>query len=207
MDRILRQVRIGDVALHATDDERPGKRAAAAVFDHVAQSIDRRRFADNAVVERLACGAEFVDDTHRAVDRRTFLVGSDEQRNRSTMACVQGRESFDRNDECGQRRLHVGGTAPVEKPVAHRRHKRIRMPRLERTGRHHVGVSCEADQGTRVAEPCPEIADAVGGRRLAMKSKRPETRFQNILATRVVRRAGAARDQLAREVKRRRAGQ
>ena len=41
MDRILRQVRIGDVALHATDDERPGKRAAAAVFDHVAQSIDR----------------------------------------------------------------------------------------------------------------------------------------------------------------------
>jgi hypothetical protein len=36
-----------------------------------------------------------------------------------------------------------------------------------------------------------------------MKSERLESRFQNILAARVVRCARAARNQLAREVKRR----
>ena len=58
VDRVLRQLRIGDVALHAADAQLARERAAAAVLDRVAEPAHRRRLADDAVVEaRAALGA------------------------------------------------------------------------------------------------------------------------------------------------------
>jgi len=74
VDRILRQVGIGDVPLHAAHDQRSGKRPAASVLDHVAETVDRGGFADDAIVERLARGPELVDDLDGAVGRRAFFV-------------------------------------------------------------------------------------------------------------------------------------
>ena len=83
MDRVVGEMRIGDVTLHALDGQRPGQRAAAAVLDHVPQHVDRRRLADDAVVDALSGRGELLDDARRAVDRRTFLVGGEQQRDRS----------------------------------------------------------------------------------------------------------------------------
>ena len=71
----------------------PGQRAAAAVLDHVAEAVDRRWLADDAVVERLARGAQPIDDAHRAVDGGTFLVGGDQQRDRPLVLRVRGRRT------------------------------------------------------------------------------------------------------------------
>ena len=83
--RIAREVRIGDVALHAFDDELAGKRAAPAVLDHVAGALDRGRLADDAVVRLLAALGERLDHLHRAVGGGPFLVGSEQQRDRAAM--------------------------------------------------------------------------------------------------------------------------
>ena len=40
MHRVLGEVRVGDVALHALDGELGRQRAAAAVLDHVAELFD-----------------------------------------------------------------------------------------------------------------------------------------------------------------------
>jgi hypothetical protein len=45
------QMRVGDVALDALDRQLAGQRAAPAVLDHVAERVDRGRFADDAEVE------------------------------------------------------------------------------------------------------------------------------------------------------------
>jgi hypothetical protein len=38
MDRVLRQMRVGDVALHALDGQFPRQRSAAPILDHVAEA-------------------------------------------------------------------------------------------------------------------------------------------------------------------------
>src|SRR5206468_4446183 len=61
MDRIARKLRIGDVSLDAFDGQRAGQGAAPSVLDHVAESIDRRRLADDAEVDALAGCRELLD--------------------------------------------------------------------------------------------------------------------------------------------------
>src|SRR6202044_2895815 len=52
-DRILRDLRIGDMALAAVDCEPSIQRAAPAVLDRVAERADACRLADDAMVEKL----------------------------------------------------------------------------------------------------------------------------------------------------------
>jgi hypothetical protein len=105
MNRIAAEMRIGDVPLHALDDQRSRQRAAPAVLDHVAQDVDRRWLADDAIVESLAARGHLLDDFHRAVDGRTFLVGRDEKRDGAR--CVRMRRGprslFDGRDERRER--------------------------------------------------------------------------------------------------------
>src|SRR5215471_17179433 len=51
MNRILSQLRVGDVSLHSFDDKFSAHRTAAAVFDHISCSLDPSRFPDDAPVE------------------------------------------------------------------------------------------------------------------------------------------------------------
>jgi hypothetical protein len=66
------------VTLDAVDGQRAGQRAAPSVLDHVAEAVDGRRLADDAVVDSLARHASFSTTFDGAVDRRPFLVGGDE---------------------------------------------------------------------------------------------------------------------------------
>ena len=133
---------IRDVALHPAHDQRTRKRPAAAVLDHVAEAVDRRGFADDAIVERLARSAELVDDLDCAVGRRSFLVGGDQQRDRSAESAVRGRQqALDRDHERRDRGFHVGGAAAVQIAVALRRNEGIGVPGLERARGHDIGVA------------------------------------------------------------------
>ena len=71
------------------------------------------------------------------------LVSS--KRDRARVVGLLRDEILGRDDEGGDRGLHVGGAAAVELAVADRRHERIGVPLLERAGGHDVGVAGEAD--------------------------------------------------------------
>jgi hypothetical protein len=62
---LLAEVRVGDVALDALDRQHAGQRAATAVLDHVAERVDRGRFADDAEIEHLAARLQRFDDDRR----------------------------------------------------------------------------------------------------------------------------------------------
>jgi hypothetical protein len=57
----------------------------------------------------------------------------------------------------------------------------------------------EANERRAIAAPRPEIVHAVRADALAAESERREPRRENVEAARVLRRDGAARNQLARE--------
>ena len=93
VDRIARELRIGDVALHAADAGGAGERAASSVLDHVAEAIHRRGLADDAVVDALAARGEPLDHLHGSVGRRPFLVRGEQQGDRSGVAGMRGDEA------------------------------------------------------------------------------------------------------------------
>ena len=114
--------------------------------------VDRRRLADDAVVDALAARGEPLDHLDGAVDRRAFLVGGEQQRDRAGRVGMRGDERLDRRDERGERALHVGGAAAVEPAVALGRARTGRECHcVERAGRHDVGVAGEADQRARAS--------------------------------------------------------
>jgi hypothetical protein len=80
MHRVVRELRVGDVALAAVDAEHAVEAAAAAVLDDVAQAGLAGGLAHQAVVDALVALAEALDDADGAVDGRAFLVAGDEQR-------------------------------------------------------------------------------------------------------------------------------
>ncbi len=71
-DRIVGELRIGDVALLAMQGQPAGERTAPAVLDRVAERGDAGRLAEQAMIEALAARARPFEQRDRAVvDRRT----------------------------------------------------------------------------------------------------------------------------------------
>ncbi len=203
VDWISGQMGIRDVPLHPAHGQRTGQRPAPAILDHVAESVDRRRLADDAVVQFFAGVTEPIDDLDRAVGGGSFLIGGDKQRDRATDVRVRGDEAFDRDDERGDRGLHVGGAATVQVTVALGGHERVGVPGVERSGGHDIGMAREADDGPRATPARPQVGYAVGSDGLASESERFEARAQDVLASAVVGRRRAARDQLTGQRQRR----
>ena len=203
MNGILRQMRIGDVALHALDGQLAGERAAAAVLDRVAQPAHRGGLADDAVVEQLAARLERRADPDGAVDREAFLVGGDEESDRSRMRGPRGDELLAGHHHRGQRGLHVGGAAAIQLAVTHVRFEGVRMPLLQRAGRHHIGVAGEADHRGCAAAPRPQVLHPrraiAEWHRLDRKTDPRQSFGNHRLTTAVLRRDGIARDQVAGE--------
>ena len=89
-------------------------------------------------------------------------------------------ERFDRDDERGERTFHVGRAATVEMTVAQCRLEWVAAPRIERSRRHDVGVTGEADERAPCRPPRPEVGDAVGLQRLAAESERCKSRASSV---------------------------
>ena len=152
VDRVARQLRIGDVALHALDGQRARQRAAAAVLDHVAERArptSARRRCSSRCARRAprACSTTLTVPSIDGPSSSDVISSAIEP---GAAGCARD-ELLDRHDERRERGLHVGRAAAVELAVAQRRHERIAAPRVERAGRHDVGVAGEADERARAS--------------------------------------------------------
>ena len=203
VDRVAGKMRIGDMALHALDRELARQAAAPAILDHVAQGVDRRRFADDAVVEPLAAASECLDDLDGPVAGIAFLIGGQQQCDRARMAGMGLDEDFDGGDKSGQRGLHVGRAAPVEHAVALGGFERIRLPLLQRTGRDDIGMAREAEQRSARATSRPEVAGITRIDALEGEADSCEAFRDQFETARVFRRDRATADQRARKFQRR----
>src|SRR4051794_37733200 len=76
---IAGEVGIGDVALHAADDESAGERAAAADLEGVAQRVRICRLAEQAMAEALATRLGPIEKLAGSVDRRPLFISGDEE--------------------------------------------------------------------------------------------------------------------------------
>ena len=102
MNRVARKMRIGDVALDAFDNQLAGQAAATAILDHVAEALDRGRFADDAVVNTLATRLEGLNDGNGAVGGVAFFIRGEQQGNAAGVVRVRRDEAFNGGHEGGQ---------------------------------------------------------------------------------------------------------
>ena len=194
--RVLHQVRIGDVTLHALDDQLAGKRAAPAVLDRVAELAYRGGLADDAVIEQFAARLELFHHPHRAVHRHAFFVRGEQQRDRALVLRVCGDEFLGRADEGRDGRLHVRSAAAVQPALAHAGGERIGLPLVQRAGGHHVGMSGKTQQRFGLAAARPQIADVAAAHALQGEADGGEALRDKVLAAGVIRRERAQPDQL-----------
>ena len=180
VDRIARQVRIGDVTLHAVHVQVPGQRAAPTDADQVAEALFRRRLADHAPVDALAAAAKFLGDAAHAVDRAAFLVRGQQQRDAA-------------GDGPGAR----ARTPPARRPS--RRHRISCPPRRGRRdeecgqgGRFCFAIGRSECRGTRHGSPLRDVAT---GCRLAIAQVLERRPLQASAIRPAPRRCGRGSDQ------------
>ena len=150
-DRVLGELRIGDMALLAVHDETAGERAAPPDLDHVAESLGVRRLAEDAMVEALALRLCPIEQLDGAVDGRTLLVAGDEKADRAGEIRMPGEVCQRRRHHAGDAALHVGGAAAEELAAFDDAAERVVAPARDVARRHDVGVTCEHE--VRVADP------------------------------------------------------
>ena len=134
-DRIVRPLRIGDMALLAGHDQVAVERAAPADLDGVAELFLVARLAQNAVVEFLAALGRPLQQLGRAVDRDAFLVAGDQERDRALWLAVMVAEMIEHGGQrAGDAALHVDRAAAVKLAVGHLAGERRMRPGLSSPG-------------------------------------------------------------------------
>lgn len=134
-NRIIGEVRIGDMALRARNFDPDIDRAAPPDLDRIAEPRRGGRLADKADVGDELTRLHPIDQRYGAVSGGAFLVAGDDQRE----ATFVRRHARGGGDEGGDAPLHVHRATPVEQIAPHLRHERIGCPAF--TGRDHVEVS------------------------------------------------------------------
>src|SRR4029078_10299549 len=107
-DRIVRALRIGNVALLSRHNEMAIEGSAAADLDRVPERVLIAGLAQDAVVEFLAALGHPFQELWRPIDRNAFLIAGDEEGNRALrLAVMSGEVVEDRRDGAGDAALHV----------------------------------------------------------------------------------------------------
>ncbi len=154
VDRVARQVRVGHVALHADTVSLRRQPAAAAVLDRVAErstQVGSPTMQQSSFSPR-ACSA--VDDAHRAVDGRAFLVAGEQEARCGRRARDARRRTPRRpppsppaRSSCRRRRGRTAGRRGTSARTA-------RCPLVERAGGHDIGVAGEHERRPRARAAC-----------------------------------------------------
>ena len=106
--RVIDEVRVGDVALHALDGQPSGHAAAPSDLDHITERFGRGRLADDARVDDLAALSQPFQHLFRAVDRDPLLVAGDQETDRAgETVAAHGQKPLGGGDKGGDRPLHV----------------------------------------------------------------------------------------------------
>ena len=204
VDGVLRQMRVGDVALHTFDGQLAAHRAAPAVLDHVARALHRGGLADDAPVQAFAPLLKRLADHHGAVYGRPFFVAGEQEGNVDVGLRMGSQKFFAGHHHGRERSFHVGGTPPVELAVAVAGHERIAGPGVKRAGGDHVGVAGKHEGGPlSSAEAGPQVGNAEVRRatlqRLAGEPQARQPRGDQRLATLVAGSDGGTADELLGE--------
>ena len=133
------------MALLAFDGQIARQRAAAAVFQHIAQFIHSSRFADDTVINQLAARFQHIDDFGRTVQRITLFVRSNQERNAALVVGMLGNETLAGGNETGNAGFHIRRAATIQTAFTFGRFKRWRIPFFNRACRHDVGMSGKAE--------------------------------------------------------------
>src|ERR1700731_4441659 len=195
MHRILGELRVGDMPLHAMDGEAAAERAATTHLDGVADRGFARGLTYHAPIEALAPLAQQLRHTARPIDRRALLITRDQKCNRPLVIRMRPDELLGGGDHRRKSALHVGRAAAVQHAVADLRRKRIAVPLLQRTAGHHVGVSGEAEHRSHPAAPGPEVLDTAKAQLLDGEAGCREALDHELLAAFVSGGDRAARDE------------
>jgi hypothetical protein len=118
------------------------------------------------------------------------------------MLRLAGDESFRSGDHRRDRRLHVRDAAPEQQSIAFGGRERIARPAIERTWRHDVDVSGEADKWCAAAAACPQIPHRRPVDSLARKANVGEPRGKHLQHAAIVGRDRPAGDQPLRQLQR-----
>ncbi len=186
---IFGAMRIGDMALLADDANAAIERAAPPDLDRVAERRDIRRLADDAMIELFAARPRPVEQLHRAVDRRAFLVAGDEKGERALRRAAPLDIGQRRGDEGGDGAFHVRGAAAVDSSVRDFRRERIEAPARDIARGHDVGVASEGEMRMAGSDRREEIVH-IGrrgfreGQPMRLKTRRLQRAFDDIQARR-----------------------
>src|SRR5215472_2198934 len=114
-DRIVGTFRISDVALPAANNQSAVERTATAGFDSVADDFDIAWLAENAMIESFAALGRPFEQLDRAIDRYTFLIAGNQERDRaSRLAAICGQIVERSRGKAGDPAFHVDGATTVQ---------------------------------------------------------------------------------------------
>src|SRR4029077_6215330 len=170
MHRILGELRVSDVALHAMNDQTPAEGPAAAHLDGVADGHFTRGLAHDTPIDALAACREQFHDAPSAIDRRSLLIARDQEGDRAGVQRMAGDELLGGGHHRHETALHIRGAPAIEDTVADLGHEWVAVPLLEWAGGHHIGMPGEAEQRSSVAAARPEVRDAAKWERLNHES-------------------------------------
>src|SRR5205814_190608 len=198
--RVLGELRVGDMPLHAVHGEAGAQGAATTHLDGVGDRDSARGLTHDAPIEALAPLAQDLRPTPRPIDRWTLLITGDQKCDRSLVSGVRRDELLAGGDHRRKSALHVGRSAAVQHSVADVRRERVAVPLLERPRGHDVGMPGEAEHRSRAAAAGPEVLDIAKAQALDGEAAGAALGIMNLLNARrmllavagVVALAGAA---------------
>jgi hypothetical protein len=172
MDRVLRQMRIGHMALYAAYGKGRAQGAAPAVLDHVTDQGGARRLADDAPVQALLACRQTLDHGLGAMMGRAFFVAGDQIGDLAPMIRVFGDETFSCNNHRRQAAFHIGGAAAAKHAVlVDQGIERVVLPGLDRAGRDHIGMTGKAQhRAIAFAVGRPEVVHIFDAHRLKLEA-------------------------------------
>ena len=139
-DRVVREVRIGDVALDPLNLEHAAQRAAPPDSDHVAERFVTRWLADHAPVNAFIACVQLLDDFQGTVTGTTFLIARNQESDTSLVIRMGCHETLRGDDHCGKTAFHVGAAAAVNSPVADIGLEGVGLPVVQVPCGHDVGM-------------------------------------------------------------------
>ena len=165
VDRVVGQVRVGDVALHALDGELAAHGAASSVFDHVTGLLHRCGFAHDAKLRRITTCLERFAHHHGAVEGWAFFVAGQQKCDAKLRLGAACKKLLHSHHHGRQRCFHVARAAPKQLAVFVGGGERVTVPLRQWPGGHHIGVPGKGQSLARSA--CtfgPKVTHAEGVR-------------------------------------------
>ena len=175
------------MALNAQDLQIAGDGAATAILDHVAEPLGGGGLSHQAPGDLLLTRLERFDHLGGAIDKGALFIAGDEKGDGALMIRMGGDEALHGDQHGGQGALHVGGAPTVEQTIAHRRLEGRRIPLLEWSGGHHIGVTGKAEQRPLAAAASPEVGGVMKHHGLDDKTQARQILGHHLLASGILR--------------------